>query len=199
MTRRKSDSCTGSGAFFGLAGYSYFSGMSQLEKQRAAILQSKSIFGMRSRRFGIVTISAGLAWMGLWRALKWSLSVEFEHKVVNITKLSTLLATPQELPTHTSKMDERAGCTLPSTGVVYFSWLWMEGMYLNGTVSWRFQRVLICILVYYLDYGETWKWRHDLEETEASTKSRMGNELDKHNNISLLLISLPGLMVFVLF
>ncbi|KAM0254965.1 hypothetical protein ACHAQJ_006273 [Trichoderma viride] len=60
----------GSGAFFGLAGYSYFSGMSQLEKQRAAILQSKSFFGMRSRRFGIVTISAGLAWMGLWRALK---------------------------------------------------------------------------------------------------------------------------------
>jgi hypothetical protein len=65
-----SDYRAGSGAFFGLAGYSYFSGMSQLEKQRAAILQSKSFFGMRSRRFGIVTISAGLAWMGLWRALK---------------------------------------------------------------------------------------------------------------------------------
>ncbi|KAL7793564.1 hypothetical protein V8C37DRAFT_378268 [Trichoderma ceciliae] len=60
----------GSGAFFGLAAYSYFSGMSQLEKQRAVILQSKSLFGIRSRRFGIVTISASLAWMGLWRALK---------------------------------------------------------------------------------------------------------------------------------
>ncbi|KAH6609693.1 hypothetical protein Trco_003039 [Trichoderma cornu-damae] len=60
----------GSGAFFGLAAYSYLSGMSQLEKQRAVILQSKSLFGMRSRRFGIVTISASLAWMGLWRALK---------------------------------------------------------------------------------------------------------------------------------
>ncbi|EGR52591.1 hypothetical protein MKX07_000679 [Trichoderma sp. CBMAI-0711] len=60
----------GSGAFFGLAAYSYFSGMSQLEKQRAVIMQSKSIFGMRSRKFGIVTISASLAWMGLWRAFK---------------------------------------------------------------------------------------------------------------------------------
>jgi hypothetical protein len=44
--------------------------MSQLEKQRAVIMQSKSIFGMRSRKFGIVTISASLAWMGLWRAFK---------------------------------------------------------------------------------------------------------------------------------
>ncbi|KAL7816505.1 hypothetical protein V8C44DRAFT_356221 [Trichoderma aethiopicum] len=60
----------GSGAFFGLAAYSYFSGMSQLEKQRAVIMQSKSMFGMRSRKFGIVTISASLAWMGLWRAFK---------------------------------------------------------------------------------------------------------------------------------
>ncbi|PNY27485.1 Uncharacterized protein TCAP_02598 [Tolypocladium capitatum] len=60
----------GSGAFFGLAAYSYFSGMSQLEKQRAAILQSKSMFGMRSRRFGIMGISAGLVWMGLWRAFR---------------------------------------------------------------------------------------------------------------------------------
>lgn len=66
----KADREIGSGAFFCLAGYSYFSGMSQLEKQRAVILQSKSIFGMRSRRAGIVTISAALAWMGLWRALK---------------------------------------------------------------------------------------------------------------------------------
>ncbi|KAK5987120.1 hypothetical protein PT974_11238 [Cladobotryum mycophilum] len=58
------------GAFFGLAGYSYFSGMSQLERQRHVILQSKSMFGMRSRKFGIFTISAGLAWMGLWRAFR---------------------------------------------------------------------------------------------------------------------------------
>lgn len=43
--------------------------MSQLEKQRNVILQSKSIFGMRSRKAGIVGISLGLAWMGLWRAV----------------------------------------------------------------------------------------------------------------------------------
>ncbi|CAG9943507.1 unnamed protein product, partial [Clonostachys rosea f. rosea IK726] len=59
----------GSGAFFGLAGYSYFSGMSQLQKQQAQILQSKSIFGMRSRKAGIASISFGLAWMGLWRLM----------------------------------------------------------------------------------------------------------------------------------
>ncbi|KAJ3475289.1 hypothetical protein NLG97_g9512 [Lecanicillium saksenae] len=47
----------GSGAFLGLAGYSYFSGMSQLERQRNAILKSQSRFGMRSRKAGIVGIS----------------------------------------------------------------------------------------------------------------------------------------------
>ncbi|KND89651.1 hypothetical protein TOPH_05753 [Tolypocladium ophioglossoides CBS 100239] len=70
MRQDRGDDCLGSGAFFGLAAYSYFSGMSQLEKQRAAILQSKSMFGMRSRRFGIMGISAGLVWMGLWRAFR---------------------------------------------------------------------------------------------------------------------------------
>lgn len=62
------DTTEGSGAFLGLAGYSYFSGMTQLEKQRNAILQSKSMFGMRSRKAGIIGISMGLAYMGLWRA-----------------------------------------------------------------------------------------------------------------------------------
>lgn len=57
----------GSGAFIGLAGYSYISGHSQLEKQRELILKSNSMFGMRSRRFGITGISLGLVWMGLWR------------------------------------------------------------------------------------------------------------------------------------
>ncbi|KAF7547111.1 hypothetical protein G7Z17_g7961 [Cylindrodendrum hubeiense] len=60
----------GSGAFFGLGAYSYFSGMSQLEKQRALILKSNSMFGMRSRKLGITGISVGLVWMGLWRAFK---------------------------------------------------------------------------------------------------------------------------------
>lgn len=44
--------------------------MSQLEKQRSIILQSKSRFGMGSRKLGITTISIGLVWMGLWRAFK---------------------------------------------------------------------------------------------------------------------------------
>ncbi|KAG5922774.1 hypothetical protein E4U42_005324 [Claviceps africana] len=60
----------GSGAFFGLAAYSYLSGMSQLEKQRRAIVQSRSMFGMRSRRLGIAGISLGMVWMGLWRAFR---------------------------------------------------------------------------------------------------------------------------------
>ncbi|KAK2612333.1 hypothetical protein QQS21_001597 [Conoideocrella luteorostrata] len=60
----------GSGAFFGLAAYSYFSGMSQLEKQRQVLLQSKSMFGMRSRKAGVAGISLGLVWMGLWRAFR---------------------------------------------------------------------------------------------------------------------------------
>ncbi|KAG6071049.1 hypothetical protein E4U16_006407 [Claviceps sp. LM84 group G4] len=59
---------SGCGAFFGLAACSYFSGTAQLEKQRQVILQSRSIFGMRSRRFGITGISLGLVGMGLWRA-----------------------------------------------------------------------------------------------------------------------------------
>ncbi|KHN96968.1 uncharacterized protein MAM_05077 [Metarhizium album ARSEF 1941] len=60
----------GSGAFFGLGAYSYLSGMSQLQRQRQAILRSRSMFGMRSRKFGIVGISLGLVWMGLWRAFR---------------------------------------------------------------------------------------------------------------------------------
>lgn len=61
---------TGTGAFVGLAAYSYFSGMSQLEKQQAKIIQSGSMFGMRSRKAGIAGISLGLLWMGIWRAVK---------------------------------------------------------------------------------------------------------------------------------
>ncbi|KAK0616297.1 hypothetical protein B0T14DRAFT_244314 [Immersiella caudata] len=57
----------GGGAFLGLGAYTYFSGHSQLEQQKARILASKSMFGMRSRRMGITGISLGLAWMGLWR------------------------------------------------------------------------------------------------------------------------------------
>ncbi|KZZ89130.1 hypothetical protein AAL_07778 [Moelleriella libera RCEF 2490] len=65
----------GSGAFFGLAAYSYFSGMAQLERQRHLVLRRSSksspwswMTGMRSRKLGVAGISLGLAWMGLWRA-----------------------------------------------------------------------------------------------------------------------------------
>ncbi|KAK4152123.1 hypothetical protein C8A00DRAFT_44767 [Chaetomidium leptoderma] len=60
----------GGGAFLGLAAYSYISGQSQLELQRAKILASGSRFGMRSRSLGITGISLGLAWLGLWRLVK---------------------------------------------------------------------------------------------------------------------------------
>ncbi|KAJ0120195.1 hypothetical protein J7T55_001051 [Diaporthe amygdali] len=46
-------------AFLGLAGYSYVSGMSQLEKQRAVILKSNSWLGMRGRKMGIGVEDAG--------------------------------------------------------------------------------------------------------------------------------------------
>jgi len=60
----------GGGAFLGLAAYSYLSGQSQLEAQRAKILASGSRFGMRSRSLGITGISLGLAWLGIWRLVK---------------------------------------------------------------------------------------------------------------------------------
>ncbi|KAI0891374.1 hypothetical protein F4806DRAFT_501099 [Annulohypoxylon nitens] len=72
LKQDRGDDCTpcrviGGGAFLGLAAYSYFSGQQQLEKNRAQILASKSIFGMRSRRMGIAATSLGLAWLGIWR------------------------------------------------------------------------------------------------------------------------------------
>ncbi|KAK4239938.1 hypothetical protein C8A03DRAFT_42480 [Achaetomium macrosporum] len=60
----------GGGAFLGLAAYSYISGQSQLEQQRAKILASGSRFGMRSRSLAITGISLGLAWLGIWRLAK---------------------------------------------------------------------------------------------------------------------------------
>ncbi|KAG9254609.1 uncharacterized protein F5Z01DRAFT_736336 [Emericellopsis atlantica] len=75
LKRDRGDDClgckiVGNGVFMGLGAYSYFSGMSQLQQQEAKILQSKSMFGMRSRKAGIVGISATFFLMGLWRATK---------------------------------------------------------------------------------------------------------------------------------
>ncbi|KAK0109056.1 hypothetical protein ONS96_002885 [Cadophora gregata f. sp. sojae] len=58
---------TGAAAFMGLGAYSYFSGHSQLKAQQAKILQSKSMFGMRSRQAGITGSALVLAGMGFWR------------------------------------------------------------------------------------------------------------------------------------
>ncbi|KAF3000650.1 hypothetical protein G7054_g5988 [Neopestalotiopsis clavispora] len=57
----------GGGAFLGLGAYSYFSGMSQIEQQRAKIIASKSFLGIRSRKAGITATSLGLVWMGIYR------------------------------------------------------------------------------------------------------------------------------------
>ncbi|KAK1589678.1 uncharacterized protein LY79DRAFT_556675 [Colletotrichum navitas] len=71
----RGDDCTscrvvGGGAFLGLAAYNYLTGMGHLERQRAAILKSGSMFGMRSRKFGVASISMGLAYLGLWRLFR---------------------------------------------------------------------------------------------------------------------------------
>jgi hypothetical protein len=60
----------GGGAFLALGGYNYISGNAHLERQRAAILASKSMFGMRSRKVGVAGISLGLAYLGIWRLFK---------------------------------------------------------------------------------------------------------------------------------
>lgn len=62
--------CVGGSAFLGLAAYNYLSGMGHLERQRAAILKSKSMFGMGSRKLGVASISMGLAYLGLWRLFR---------------------------------------------------------------------------------------------------------------------------------
>lgn len=58
---------SGGTAFIGLAGYSYWEGMRQLEQNRMEIIKSKSMIGMRPRKFGIAGLSFGLFWMGIYR------------------------------------------------------------------------------------------------------------------------------------
>ncbi|KJF60300.1 uncharacterized protein CIMG_10571 [Coccidioides immitis RS] len=57
----------GSAAFAGLGGYSYVTGMRNLRQQEAAILKSGSKYRMGSRRLGVVSISATLVGLGIWR------------------------------------------------------------------------------------------------------------------------------------
>ncbi|KAJ5679651.1 hypothetical protein N7462_007895 [Penicillium macrosclerotiorum] len=58
---------TGAAAFIGLGVYSYHTGMSNLRKQEAAIMQSSTKYKMGSRRMGIATISLSLIGLGIWR------------------------------------------------------------------------------------------------------------------------------------
>lgn len=58
---------TGASTLIGLGAYSYFSGQRQLRQQEAAILKSKSIFGIKSRKAGITGLAMGLAMMGMYR------------------------------------------------------------------------------------------------------------------------------------
>ncbi|OJJ02812.1 hypothetical protein ASPVEDRAFT_42324 [Aspergillus versicolor CBS 583.65] len=59
---------TGSAAFIGLGVYSYYTGMSNLQKQEQSIMRSATKYKMGSRRLGIATISAALVGVGVWRA-----------------------------------------------------------------------------------------------------------------------------------
>jgi len=57
----------GSTAFVSLGGYTYYSGMQQLRAQRQAIELSKSKYKYGSRQLGIVTLSATLFSLGIYR------------------------------------------------------------------------------------------------------------------------------------
>lgn len=65
---RSNAHCLGSAAFIGLGIYSYRTGMSNLRKQEDAIMRGATKYKMGSRQLGIVTISATLVGMGVWRA-----------------------------------------------------------------------------------------------------------------------------------
>ncbi|KAL4881721.1 hypothetical protein BJY04DRAFT_188684 [Aspergillus karnatakaensis] len=58
---------TGSAAFIGLGVYSYRTGMVNLRKQEKLIMQGPTKYKMGSRQLGIMTISASLVGMGIWR------------------------------------------------------------------------------------------------------------------------------------
>ncbi|RJE23630.1 hypothetical protein PHISCL_04044 [Aspergillus sclerotialis] len=74
LAEDKYDDCTacrvtGSAAFIGLGAYSYHTGMTNLRKQEQAIMKGPTKYKMGSRRLGIVTISATLVGIGVWRAI----------------------------------------------------------------------------------------------------------------------------------
>lgn len=58
---------TGSATFVGLGAFTYVSGHSQLRAQESVIRQSKSLFGMGSRRAAITGTSAVFVGLGVYR------------------------------------------------------------------------------------------------------------------------------------
>lgn len=58
---------TGSTAFVALGGYTYFTGMKNLRRQRRLIEASKSRYKYGSRQLGILSLSATLIGLGLYR------------------------------------------------------------------------------------------------------------------------------------
>ena len=62
------DDChAGSTAFVALGGYTYFSGMQSLRERRKAIAMSKSRYKYGSRQLGILSLSATLVGLGIYR------------------------------------------------------------------------------------------------------------------------------------
>ncbi|KIW27767.1 uncharacterized protein PV07_07475 [Cladophialophora immunda] len=57
----------GSTAFVALGGYTYFSGMQQLRAQQKAIELSRSKYKYGSRQLGILSLSATLVGLGVYR------------------------------------------------------------------------------------------------------------------------------------
>lgn len=57
----------GASAFIGLGIYSYLSGHSQLRQERARILASKSLLGLRARKASITGLAATLVGLGVYR------------------------------------------------------------------------------------------------------------------------------------
>ncbi|EXJ88786.1 hypothetical protein A1O3_01850 [Capronia epimyces CBS 606.96] len=57
----------GSTALVSLGGYTYYSGMQQLKQQRKVIELSKSKYKYGSRQLGIVSLSATLFGLGIYR------------------------------------------------------------------------------------------------------------------------------------
>lgn len=72
LKREAYDDCTscrvlGSTAFVALGGYTYFTGMKNLRQQRKLIESSKSRYKYGSRQLGILSLSATLIGLGLYR------------------------------------------------------------------------------------------------------------------------------------